>query len=297
VVATNDTLCGILQNGTVSCWGELITSSEVSPTAPPLRKIFAGYGGEVCALGRDGAPRCPIRAGAASPPPGPFLSLAIGPSPATMSSAIRCGVRADGSVQCWGDSPLVTKIPVGVYRQVVVGEDLVCLLDAAGQVKCWGARSPVESYGEIPVPPGTYLRLAAGSVQVCAIKSDRTLVCWSTDGSWQGFPPPAGSFVEVAVGTGAACGIRTSGESVCWGPSPPPGIPPDDLRQIGTFGHQGCGLTTTGEVVFWGGDRPPEFRPTGVFVDLTVGAFPCALRRNGEMVCFGGQVVNGDSPR
>jgi cysteine-rich repeat protein len=296
VAATHDMICGVRDSGAVSCWGLLTPTSELSPTAPPLRAVFAGYDGDVCGLDRNGMAHCPVYPGAPGLPDGPFESLAIGPTITSLSSSTACGQRLDGSVVCWGDSPLTKRIPPGPFRQVVVPQDMVCLLDEAGQVKCWGETSPVESYGEMPVPPGEYEQLSAGILHVCALKTDQTLACWSSDSSWDAYPPPQGSYLEVASGRAASCAVRVDGRTVCWGPLAPPNMGPSGLHQIGTVNGLGYGLTEAGEIAVWG-HNPPKAVPAGPFESLVVGKGPCALRRNGELVCFGGPVVNGDSPR
>jgi hypothetical protein len=274
VAGTDEMICGIRDSGAISCWGPTVTSSELSPTAPPLHKIFAGYDGEVCGLDAGGVPRCPVYSGSKAPPRGPFESLALGASPTVLSNAIRCGLRPDGTVVCWGDSPLVARIPAGSYRQVVVGEGLVCLLDVGGQVKCWGERSSIEAYGEIPVPAGKYQQLSAGNVHVCALRADRSLACWSTDGSWDNHPPPKGTFVESLRGERPHAPSTRTGETLCWGPMAPPGPVPTGLRQIGTANRQGYGLTEKGEIADLGEPIPQV---------PAAGALPEPGRRQGPL--------------
>jgi cysteine-rich repeat protein len=296
VSGTEDLLCGVLASGAVSCWGRDGAAPDPSPTARPVRKIFAGYDGDVCGLDPLGLPRCPLFSGSLAWPQVPFEALALGPSSTALINSIRCGLHRDGRVECWGQNPLVDRVPPGSYRQVVVGEDFLCLLDGKEQVTCWGERSPMRSYGEIPVPAGNYRQLSAGVVHVCALTTAQTLACWSTDESWKDHPAPAGTYVQVASGRAASCAVGSDGRTLCWGPLAPEGFAPAGLHQVGTAGGRGYGLTDRGEIVVWGKDPPPRV-PPGPFQSLVVGKGPCALRRNGEVVCFGGPVVNGDSPR
>jgi cysteine-rich repeat protein len=289
VVATSKMACGLLQDGTVACWGGLTATSEISPTAPPARRIVVGHEGGACVLRRDGVPRCATHSLAVPPLPGAFESVAPG-------RTLSCGLRTGGAIECWGVSVGASKAPSGLFRQVVVGDELGCVLDGEGQPSCWGERSTQSTYGPIPAPPGPLSGLAAAGSIICGVQRDGRLACVSSDELWLPHPTPAGSFVTVAVGPSAACGLRADGTSACWGPR---GLPdgPAGLKQIGVSQTRGFGLTTAGEIASWGGGPEPVFQPQGPFRSLSVGAFACGVRRNGQIVCLGGQVVNGDSPR
>ena len=74
---------------------------------------------------------------------GPFVSLGAG-------YAHNCGVKADGSVQCWGGiaggperdvesaAEFVRVVPAGKYLSVDAGHGYSCGVRTNGTLKCWG---------------------------------------------------------------------------------------------------------------------------------------------------------------
>ena len=57
---------------------------------------------------------------------------------------LRCGVRLDGTVACWGDNSVgEADPPAGVSSQVSAGRDYTCGVRPPGTLECWGgARIP-----------------------------------------------------------------------------------------------------------------------------------------------------------
>ena len=118
--------CGLRAVGAAECWGGVY----IDPTAAVL------------VVDPDGVDRVP------SPPEGPFTHLSAG-------GAQACGLRDDGTVECWGfyyvdgwgTVAVVGSPPGGSFIQVSAGEGLTCGVRADGSALCWGVSSIVSVLG------------------------------------------------------------------------------------------------------------------------------------------------------
>jgi len=97
VSAGNLMTCGLRPDRTALCWGV-----PVAVPAGTLRAVVAGDSA-VCFVHDDASVSCaqvslaPPGAPITQPPAGPFAEVAVGNNHA-------CGVRPDGTVECWGDN-------------------------------------------------------------------------------------------------------------------------------------------------------------------------------------------------
>ena len=220
-----------------------------------------------------------------------FVSVAVG------DDELACGLRAGGSVRCWGRE-LAGFSPRGQFSTLSAGARQVCGVRVEGTIECWGHGAVAAS-----PPPGRFIGVGAGEEAVCGIHADRRLECWGSDGEtwWQ----PEGRFrmVEVPI-WGNACALRTDGTVVCtrsWSESL---ISPLDgeFTTISSAEHYVCGVRFGGELACWGylslpsgpgaegTDRLTWLPPQGQFVDVVASqTFGCAVRADGEVVCWGNE--------
>lgn len=75
-----------------------------------------------------------------APPSGTFADFDVGANNA-------CGLRDDGSVECWGGSEYLNP-PPGQYQQVSLGVQHGCGLLLSGEVLCWGD----DQFGQATLP-------------------------------------------------------------------------------------------------------------------------------------------------
>jgi hypothetical protein len=95
-----------------------------------------------------------------------------------------CGLRANGSVQCWG-SPAqgqTTPPPGLVANDVASGTYFSCALPTAGGVKCWGdaigtGSTPMDSQPGKPTT-GQFVAIHAGNTFACAQDAAGLLTCF-----------------------------------------------------------------------------------------------------------------------
>ena len=130
-----------------------------------------------------------------------------------------CGLKVDGTVECWGNTNGVGGLtsPVGsAFIKIANGNSHVCGLKTDGSVDCWGDNS-----GEkLNVPPGvTFKGIVAANEHTCGLTIDGAIVCWgsASDGLGVTITPAGNDFISISTGQSLACGLKTDGFIVCWG--------------------------------------------------------------------------------
>ena len=183
ISSSNESTCGIRENGTLWCWG---SNSQGQ-------------------LGIGGSPAfttAPQRVGSASD----WTHL----SRRTQSS---CGIREGGSLWCWGsnfagqlgvEDTSVKEVPTRVgtsqglltgWRDVTVGIGITCGIREDSTLWCWGFnaggalgdgttvnRSIPTLVGEDTNNSDGWKSVAPGMDHTCAIKEDHTAWCWGATG-------------------------------------------------------------------------------------------------------------------
>jgi cysteine-rich repeat protein len=285
--------CGLLLDGTARCWGR--TGSSIYPSVPAtgaFTSISAGDShacglradGTVACWGRTCAPyvymnftvwTCTTFTGTRETPGGEFLQVAAGDTHV-------CGVRLDGSAECWGGNPDYNQPPAGVLERIEPGFLHSCAIDSGGDVECagynqWGNTD--EPAPDTTPPIDVFTDLTNGGAHSCALRAG-SAECWGWNERGQ-TNAPGGIFTELSTSAVTSCGLRPDGNVECWGEdgegeaSPPPG----------PFVHISglCGLRPDGTAECWG----PE-----------AGVAECAICGNGILanneVCDDSNLVDGD---
>ena len=109
--------------------------------------------------------------GEASPPSGEFTSVSAG-------VAYTCGVRVDGSLECWGD---VEWEPTGEFVSVGAGFGHTCGVKADSSVVC---RSYADWIDPSTSASGEFVSVSAGSGYGCGLRTDGSVACWGSELSW-----------------------------------------------------------------------------------------------------------------
>ena len=160
--------CGVRTDEEVVCWGY---------------DRFGQAGGEPAAITEAGQtitnlgePESVVKTG------GEFTSVSAG-------RTHTCGVRANGSVACWGTNEVGrSEPPEGQFTSVSAGSSATCGVRTDGAVACWG--------GLRPPPEGEFISVSAGDSYACGLKADGTVACWTRSGF---IPPLEGEFISVSV--------------------------------------------------------------------------------------------------
>lgn len=185
------------------------------------------------------------------------------------------------------DAPVAAAPNQAPFVQVGTGENHTCGVRSDGSAECWGTNDQ----GQLAVPRNLRFRkIASGWRFSCGIKIDGTLACWGRN-SYQQSDPPAGLFTDVAAGWDHACAIQSGGavcwgREVDERTSVPPGV---SFTAIGAGAEHSCGLTSAGDLTCWGkNDNGRADSRAGPFRALAVGvSHTCVLRTDGSAVCQG----------
>ncbi len=195
--------CGRRADGTVACFGEQGISLPESYSAVSAGQGFACGLDETASLQCDGDMSYP----SFTLPAGQFSTLAAG-------WAYVCAERLDSGALVCGGTFSAPQPPAADLREVRVGADFACGLDAGGEIACFNAD------GTLAGPAGAFSELGVGDGTACAVSSaDASLTCWTEtdEGAAILEGTPVGRFSSVAVATGHACAVRENHTVVCWG--------------------------------------------------------------------------------
>jgi alpha-tubulin suppressor-like RCC1 family protein len=201
-----------------------------------------------------------------------------------------CGLRADGSVLCWGDGRAgQIMVPAGArFAALTTGGNYGCGLRADGSVLCWGAAPPA-------MPAGTvkFTSISAGASHACGLRADGTALCWGDNRYGQTTVPAGTTFTTLAAALYYTCGLRTDGTALCWGyNNAGQTIAPAGVRftALTTGGNYACGVRADGSALCWGSNSSGQTTvPAGAtFTALAAGlAHTCGLRADGGVLCWG----------
>jgi len=277
--------CATLKKGDTTCWGDLRTH-PLPPPAP--RRAGVGVG---------------VIGGRYRADPPVVVSQTTGPKGLVQhdgGAGFACGVRAKGSVVCWGhipDDPAgygFVEQPIDDGVQVAVGDGHACALDRKGAVWCWrsneagqlGDGGTEDQQGPVPVVGlPAVVSVSAGSDHTCARTSAGEAWCW-------------GDRSFGAIGDGLAHGAARRATRV-------ESLPP--ISALHSRRGATCAVPTdpADHPWCWGGGayaprRDDRIVPVGRkgVVDVAAGdAHTCARTEDGMLWCWGGREVRGDGRR
>ncbi|HJM24432.1 MAG TPA: hypothetical protein QF821_02155, partial [Candidatus Thalassarchaeaceae archaeon] len=282
--------CAILDDGSVSCWGEnrngQLGDGSRTPSLEPAKASMP--------LGRKA------------------LGISAG-------SYHTCTLLDDGSIRCWGSnnfgqigdgtsiertSPVSVNLGVGKSALAVSsGESHTCAVLNDGTMKCWGLNSNGQlgdgtstdrlSPENVLMGDEDALMVSTGSYHTCAIMGDRSVMCWGDN--WNGqlgdgtntdrlspveiTVPSNSSAVSLDAGALHTCLGMNDGSMFCWG-----------YNAYGQLGNGG-----------FGNSNYPMTTPLSanqLLTNVKVGLFhSCALFDSGQVACWGdnsnGQLGDG----
>lgn len=215
--ASESFTCGLHADGTIQCWGadqhEQLTPPTDNEGGEALElwvDLSSGYQ-HSCGLLADGAIRCwgSDQFGQSTPPTenelgsiinegaegleGPWVAVGAG-------YAHSCGLRAGGSIYCWGINSDQQSTPTNwdelgnprFWQGISVGGFHGCGIDAHRSAHCWGSnytgqsRLPIELFGD---PYQDWVEVVAGRYHSCGIRESGEVTCWGWNDLGQSTPP------------------------------------------------------------------------------------------------------------
>lgn len=207
--------------------------------------LVAATGGVACA-GNNGQKQ-------ASVPPNViaqarFVSVCAGTSTA-------CGLRADGSVVCWGtrSNDIPNRVPAVAFVSLFCGQYHVCGLREGGFVRCWGSMGSNEQW--MADDGVRYVSLSLAASVSCGLRLDGSIACGGYDGGRvvSKCPTTAG-FVGFDVGNSGGCAFVSGGALTCWGDGAY-AVPPTRVRvtSVSVGEVHACGIAVgSSRLVCWG---------------------------------------------
>ena len=265
LAAGQDHVCGLMEEGTASCWGRNDEGQLDAPAGTRFRQLTAGNQFS-CGLRLDGVLACWGRDAAdwLDGESGTWATVSAG-------SDLVCALDADGAVACWG-APLQPPPPdEGRYTTIGTGGGYGCGLTLMGGLECWGKND----HGQAEWRAGPFAVLAVGLQHLCALRSDGRTFC-------QGVPdgriyPPDTGFARLTAGEYHSCGFARGRAPICWGSDEDP--PAGPFLALSSGWRNVCGLASDGNAHCWrmnGAARPLNAAPTlrGRLFDQPVDLFP-----------------------
>lgn len=264
----------------------LVAASLLAPAAATASQGTDGVtGGTVVGWGANGS-------GAAEPPAGldDVISVAAG-------KVHSVALRADGTVEAWGDPFYGGRVPPGLSDIVAVAaaDTHSLFLHRDGTVSGAGWNG----YGGLDPPAdlGDATAIAAGSGFSLALTADGHVVGWGANQSGQASPPQGlAGVTAIAAGQQHALALRADGTVVGWGANGDgQATPPENLHDvvaIAAGGQHSLALLRDGTVVGWGSNSVGQATPPSGVRDVEAiaagGYFSLALRKDGTVVGWGG---------
>jgi formylglycine-generating enzyme required for sulfatase activity len=205
--------CALRNDRSIYCWGSWTIGGLATPPSwiDPLDSISAG-GQLSCGMSGNSV-YCWGTQSELEIPSGRYKTVSAGEEHA-------CGLKTDGSIECWGNCPHNETIPISGpgdgYRKISAGVHHTCAINSMHNIECWGR----SGYGMMRPPSGEYSNLSVGYNHACAIRSSgRTIECWGSNYWGQATSPRDSGFVSVAAGRDHTCGLKSDQSIVCWGKS------------------------------------------------------------------------------
>ena len=194
-----------------------------------------------------------------------------------------CAIRADKSLECWGDNlERQLNAPVGEFLAVSAGGFHTCAMRVDNTLSCWGERRD----GQSSRPRGEFLTVSSGFLHSCAVSptgnDDPNVQCWGSDVHGQAMPP-TGTYREVSAGVDHSCGLKTSNTVQCWGDN--------------TYGQGGVEDPTGAYTCSFAGCRPGLAPIAGKFISVSAGGVhSCGVRTDNTLHCWGDNSDGQSSP-
>jgi len=324
LVAGPSLYCGIIDDGTVRCWGD---STLLTPA------IDADAGAEA----------------GADPGPGPVTIGGVADAVDLAITASRaCAVLADGGVDCWDQSATTpTRLAdAPATKRLALGTDMSCAVATSGELDCWGDSAIFGSRPRaIDLGGRKAVDVVVTDTAAFVLDEDGLLRSWGQSGLLLGRAtslmvddvaravtdlPKARS---IASSSAHACAATTDGRLFCWGAAGDAmlglgysrdehypvavSFPPGDFPyQVSAEDSHSCARSTAGTIACWGGENPwgelGYATKSAVYVPSKVAGLPpdvvaiavglsssCALAKDGAVWCWGddrnGQLGQGHS--
>ena len=275
--------------------------STTEPAAEPTSEPAVGITPEAAPTPApepvaEPTPDSPPTEDTASATPEHVASVPLGSEVVSAGGYHNCGVKRDGSVECWGNNEYGQAMPpAGEFATISAGFYHTCGVRRVGALSCWGHNQ--YWHGEVNPPPGKFASVSAGWSHTCGVKADGSAECWGADNYGQS-TTPAGEFASVRAGGTHTCGVRVVGSVECWGDdsygqsTPPTG----EFAYVSAGWSHTCGMKVDGTAECWGGNHHSDITDNVYWAGQWVEEFAsfsagnhhnCGVKLDGSVACWG----------
>lgn len=200
VVIGSEFMCAIDVTDTVHCAGNPNDNVLDLDRTPNVSKIAAD-GFTMCVLHANGDAECTGRRMPSGPIPGPFVDLEVG-------SLHACGIREDGTVDCWGTNGQGQSAPpAGVFTDLGASQVFTCGIREDTTADCWG-----DVFFSVPTGPG-WVDVDGTFWSGCFLRDDGEVDC--TNGTSPAFDISGAQSIHSLDSD--ACVLAPDGAVACWG--------------------------------------------------------------------------------
>ena len=202
------------------------------------------------------------------------------------------------------DQPISASMGTGRYTQISTGKLHTCGVRQDGTIDCWGANGR----GQSTPPEGEFLQVSAGGGHSCGVKADSTIVCWgssavpSLPASQKFSQVSAGELHACGI---TVPGENERRRVACWG-APGAGRTDDwntsSVESVSSGDNHNCAVYSSdgAEVYCWGGNDSGQrvyarYGVDGIAI-ATGGKHTCYLLRDATARCQGNDTSGQSSP-
>ncbi len=230
-----------------------------------------------------------------------------------------CGIRMDGTLECWGSNYIYkSRPPEGRFKAVSVNGGSSCAITVQGEAWCWGS-SPSHLVEFLPGREpdnhtfGTprqfsneqdFEQISTSPTHTCALRDNGKIVCKGRDPSGQ-VSIPAGTYLSVTANWDSTCALRTDKRVLCWGFHYDRGFDVDNPPNLMVANSHtfrsidgNCGITDRSNIVCWPDNVGRMYYgkvdqiisiPDEPFLSVRVGSDQvCGLTDQGRVYCYDG---------
>lgn len=229
---------------------------------------------------------------------GTAKAMADSPGPLSAGTSSLCGIlQANGQVQCFGSSSPPSSTS---FTSINSGPVTACGVTAGyPALGCWSSNTGTVLYSL----PGPYYAASTGWDFFCGIDTDLFIHCFPPQNIYLN-PPPSGVFSGISCGNLDCCAIAADRSITCWGQgkterlySVEVGIPQGQFIQVSLGQYNACALDVNLHVQCWGqgasGPMTTLPLPTSLYLNLSTNGFTTCAVRYDQQIICSGDNTSG----
>lgn len=286
IYATKNAFAALLNNGSVSCWGNKINGGTTPRNIMNVKEIYSTESA-FCALKYDGSIQCwgnKINGGST---PTNYKNITAIYSNSMCFTAL----YNDGSIFSWGNSQYGGSLnqPINNVKYVIGNYGSFTALKTNGTIQSWGNYN----YGGSTPKGLNYVKdIYSTGYAYCALKNDGTIYCWGNTkyGGSNIDKKQNYGFIQIYATQDSFCGLRNDGSIFCWGAvNYIPDVLDNNIKAIySNYVSFGAIYGNTNNFIYWGPHNQTHNKKLKNVVKADGGLYSMTvLLENGEVYNWG----------